>query len=382
VRVAIVTAFPEDPNTPRGGVEAVSVNLVQALSRHTDLELHVVTTDRSCSSPAHRIWNGIAVHRLPWVGRSTLGGAIGPARRRVSEYIRVLAPDVVHAHDTYGLMIKGLALPRVFTVHGFIYADTLVSGERWAWLRSRIWRSVERSGWADHPHIISISPYVRERLGGVAAGEIHDIDNAIAEDFFGVPRHAKAGCIFSAGAICPRKNTLALIDALAQLAASGVEAQLRLAGDIIEPRYGRLIEQRMREHGLEHRVTLLGRITTARVVEELSAASVFALASLEENAPMSIEEAMAAGVPVVTSNRCGMPYMVEDGKSGFLVDPNDPRDIAARLRRVLEDRELRVKMGARSREIARDRFHPDAVAQATRQVYIRAIDTARAGART
>src|SRR5438445_8878322 len=82
VRVAVVTAFPEDPHSPRGGVEAVSVNLVQALGRHADLELHVITTDRGCASPVRRAWNGVLVHRLPWLGRSTLGRAIGPGRRQ------------------------------------------------------------------------------------------------------------------------------------------------------------------------------------------------------------------------------------------------------------------------------------------------------------
>lgn len=89
---------------------------------------------------------------------------------------------------------------------------------------------------------------------------------------------------------------------------------------------------------------------------------------------MGIEEAMAAGVPVVTSNRCGMPYMILDGQSGFLVDPNDPRDIARRLGQLLENDGLRRSMGAKGREIALDRFHPAKVATRTRDVYRRAIE--------
>ena len=109
-----------------------------------------------------------------------------------------------------------------------------------------------------------------------------------------------------------------------------------------------------------------------RIREELSQASVFALVSLEENSPMGIEEAMAAGVPVVTSNRCGMPYMVRHGESGFLVDPNDPVDIAYRLESILGDDVLREAMGKRSKTIAEDRFHPRIVARRTREVYLEA----------
>jgi glycosyltransferase involved in cell wall biosynthesis len=124
---------------------------------------------------------------------------------------------------------------------------------------------------------------------------------------------------------------------------------------------------------LEERVTVLGRITSAQVRQELAAAAVFALVSIEENSPMGIQEAMAAGVPVVTSNRCGMPYLVRHGYSGFLVDPHDVDDVATALGRVLESNELRLAMGRKARAIARDRFHPDIVAGLTRDVYRRAM---------
>lgn len=89
---------------------------------------------------------------------------------------------------------------------------------------------------------------------------------------------------------------------------------------------------------------------------------------------MGIEEAMAAGVPIVTSNRCGMPYMVRDGESGYLADPVDISDIAQRLKSLLLDEELRNAMGVRSRQMARDLFHPDAIARRTRHVYLRAME--------
>jgi glycosyltransferase involved in cell wall biosynthesis len=267
-------------------------------------------------------------------------------------------------------MVKGLPIPRVFTIHGFIYGDTLVSGERLAWLRSRVWRWAETSGWVDQPHIISISPYVRERLTGIATGVIHDIDNPIAEPFFRITRSERKGVIFSGATICPRKNTLGLIDAFARLVAAGSDAELRLAGSVTDAAYGRHVQERIRAHGLTHRVSLLGAIDTEQVGKELAAASVFALVSLEENSPMGIAEAMAIGVPVVTSNRCGMPYMVRHAETGFLVNPHDAQDIAWHLQTLLANDHLRAAMGEKARQIAQDRFHPNAVARRTREVYL------------
>jgi glycosyltransferase involved in cell wall biosynthesis len=373
VKVAVVTSFPRDPSRPVGGVEAVSVVLVRALAALDDLDVHVVTTDASCSDVERTAHDGATLHRLPRRGRWTLTDAIGPGRRAIQDYLERLTPDVIHAHDVYGLMVKGLALPRVFTIHGFIYADTALSAGRLAGLRSRLWRRIETGGWADQPHIVSISPYVRERLSGIAKGIIHDIDNPIAESFFRIERRERRGVIFCAALINARKNTLTLVEALAHLREKGIDAELRLAGAENEPDYARRVRQRIGELGLQDRVKLLGSISGDQVRAELAAANIFALVSLEEGSPMGIEEAMAAGVPVVASNRCGMPYMIRDGETGFLIDPNDPQDVAWRLAHVLQDDERRAAMGVKAQQVARDRFHPAVVAARTREVYRRAV---------
>ena len=369
-KIAIATHFPLDPQSPRGGVEAVSVNLVRSLAAYDDLDVHVVTLHPAGSFKDNvESWGRAQIHHLPRGAQSELRNAVGEGRRQVRKYLEELQPAVVHAHDTYGLMVKGLALPRVFTIHGFIYGDTLVSGRKFPWLRSQLWKKVETSGWADQPHIISISPYVRERLAGIATGVIHDIDNPIADGFFDIIRQEEAGVIFSAAAICPRKNTLALVHALKELTNSGVDASLRLAGPITDAGYGERVQRTIADFNLTERVALLGQIGTTQIMRELAAASVFALLSLEENSPMGIEEAMAVGVPVLTSNRCGMPYMVRHAETGYLVDPHDVRDIARRLATLLGNPHLRQSMGARARTVAQDRFHPRNVAERTRMVY-------------
>jgi glycosyltransferase involved in cell wall biosynthesis len=376
VKLAFVTAFPEDPAAPRGGVEAVSVVLIDALLRLGGLDVHVVTLTRDGAGRTEA-WRGATIHRLPRLGRWTLTGAVGADRRQVTAFLLALAPDVVHANDTYGLMVQGLPLPRVFTIHGFIHADTQLAGGPAARARAAVWRRLETRGWADQPHIISISPSVRERLRGIANGVIHDIENPVARSFFDIERRETRAAIFSAGAICRRKNTLALIDAFAALRSSGVDAMLRLAGNVTEADYGARVRERIAAADVAGHVNLLGAIPASQIASELSAASVFALVSLEENSPLGVQEAMAAGVPVVTSSRCGMPYLVRDGQTGFLVDPHDRDDIASRLREIVQDASLRAAMGAAARAFALERFHPDVVARRTRDVYARAAARSR-----
>lgn len=374
MKVAVVTQFPVDPQAPHGGVEAVSVNLVKGLAKLDDLQVHVVTLSPESTSLSVSTWENATIHRLPAPRCSMLRGATGPWRQLIKKYLLTIHPDIVHAHDTYGLMVKGLRLPRVFTIHGFIYGDTEVSGKNWPWLRSRLWKWIETAGWADQPHIISISPYVRERVSGVARrAVIHDIDNPISESCFHIERHPDKATIFSAAVISPRKNTLRLVQALLKLNESGIAAQLRLAGPIVNSAYGNELLESIRHYDLEDSVHLLGRIGTRQVENELARATVFALVSLEENSPMGIQEAMAAGVPVVTSNRCGMPYMVRSGGTGFLVDPENPDNIARRLQKLIENPTLCDQMSSEARRVALSRFHPDLVAERTREVYLEAI---------
>jgi len=369
LKVAIVTQFPVDPDRPVGGVEAVSVNLVRELAGYETLDIHVVTLNETITSTDSRSWWNATLHFLPRPSGSMLGVARGAGRRSILRFLDTLQPDVVHAHDTYGLMVQGYSRPRVFTVHGFIHGDTRISGSRFAVLRAQLWKVVETNGWADQPNIISISPYVRELVSSYSSARIRDIDNPVAREFFEMTWQPEPHTIFSAAVISPRKNTLRLIEACHRLHRQGQPVELRLAGPIVDTAYGERIKAYINTHGLQAIVHLLGSLPTSQVRAELCKASIFALVSLEENSPMGIEEAMAAGLPVVSSNRCGMPYMIRHGVSGYLVDPDDADDIANALRRLLSCQQTRDGMGAVGRRIAEDRFHPAVVAARTAEFY-------------
>ena len=342
-----------------------------ALRHHRDLDLHIVTTG-SVDAVQVDHWGSARIHRLPWTATRVLSGALGRDARRLREYVSGLRPDVVHAHDTYGIMMQSIGTPRVLTIHGFIHADTRVSGAALARPRAFVWKQIETRAWARYPHIISISPYVRERLTGIATGAVHNIDNPIADAFFDVQRREGAAQVFCAATISPRKNTLAVVDGFARAKAQGLRATLRLAGPQPVPAYTDAVRQRIRQHGLDDAVVLLGQLSTDAMLDELAGASVSVLMSVEENAPLAVQEAMAAGVPVIASSRCGMPYQIDDGESGFLVEPDRADDLAARLLQVIGDDDLRDRLARRAREVARARFHSERVATRTIGVYRRA----------
>jgi len=147
------------------------------------------------------------------------------------------------------------------------------------------------------------------------------------------------------------KRVDGIIDALAGLPA---EVELLVAGD------GDM-EQAWKEHarkqGLAGRVRFLGNVPHAQIPLYIRAADVFVLNSLYEGLSHTLLEVQALGTPIVASDVCGNPEVVEEGESGLLVDPRDPAALRRAIARYLEDPGFARAMaeGGRNRRAQFDR---------------------------
>jgi glycosyltransferase involved in cell wall biosynthesis len=143
--------------------------------------------------------------------------------------------------------------------------------------------------------------------------------------------------ILSVGVIQTRKNTLNMLKALKMLPA---QYQLALSGG---NGYGsQAIHEFIRSESLGDRVKLLGFVDDAQLARLYQAASVFLFPSLEEGFGIPVLEALASGVPVVTSNLSSMPEV--GGEAALYVDPHDPADIAQKVVQAAEDMALRAAL--------------------------------------
>lgn len=370
IRVVMFSRFPEDVNKPRGGVETATLGLVRGLVALGKVELHLVTLEKGLSERVVEESLGATIHRLPAPGWPMfLDLLVGPGKRLLKEYILSLKPDVVHFQETYGLGATDYGVPIVFTVHGF---DSLNLGTEQAnmwWLRSKIWRWVERYGLAKQSAIVSITPYVNDEIESRTDSKIYDIENAIAEKYFHLEHSEVPGRIFFAGWINPRKNLAVLVQAVAELKKRGVKVELHAAGEASDAEYHQVVLDTIKSLGVEDEVVLLGRVGQDEIMRQLTQASIFVLPSLQENAPMAIAESMATGVPVISSNVCGMPYMLNEGKTGYLVEPNDFMTLADRIEALVTNDELRSSIAAEAKVEAKRRYHPESVANKTLALY-------------
>ena len=162
-----------------------------------------------------------------------------------------------------------------------------------------------------------------------------------------------------------RKGLDVLLRALASLRDDGVRFRACLVGP------GILLEQHRRlagELSLTDRVAIPGRVPD--VAPYLGRADVFALPSLEEGSgSLSVLEALHAGVPVVATDVDGMPEDLTDGEDSLLVPPNDSSALAAALRRLIEDPDLRRRLGAAARRTYERRFTAEAYSSDLARLY-------------
>ena len=369
-RIVLVSRFPAHIDQPRGGVETATVGLARALLGIGITDIHVVTLERQCERVCHETHQGIQVHRLPRSGWPMMLDVFGgPSTRRLRQYLETLQPTIVHFHETWGLGGPNCGWPTIFTVHGFDSLNLPTEAPRGWRLRAKLWRRVERLGMAGQRHVISIAPYVRREVAPLTSAQIFEIWNSLDRRYFSLERREKPHNVLFLGWLNARKNPLTLVEAASQLVSRFPALQVELCGEACDTAYSASLKARIRALGLEQHVALPGRLDQSMVMARIQQASLLVLPSLQENAPMVIAEAMAAGVPVIASNRCGIPDMLEDGVSGVLIEPYDAGGLADVMAALLGDDEKRRQMGEAAKAEAFRRYHPDQVARSTLDAY-------------
>ena len=167
------------------------------------------------------------------------------------------------------------------------------------------------------------------------------------------------------GRLGKRKGTYDLLHAIAKISGEFPNLKLLLGGDgeidLVKGEVSRL--------GIENHVTLLGWVSGEQKEQLLKAASIYVLPSYNEGLPMSILEAMAAGLPIVSTPIGGIPEAITDGFEGRLVEPGDVDGLAAALRELLGNADLRQRMGAAARTKVENTFSADIIIPQVEAIY-------------
>ena len=289
---------------------------------------------------------------------------------RIRSLLQAWGADVVHLHNSKPLIYGGPAARLagvgtvIYTRHGQRHYAT--PGQ--TVLLRLASKCVDR--------IICVSDdsarlSVRE---GLAGGKVCRVWNGIDTDRFTFAGPQTSGPAMMVGRLSPEKDVETLLRATAIVLKTRPSFRLEILGDgVCRPALERLTA----ELGLSDHVRFMGH--TRDVAGELGRASLFVLPSLTEGISLTILEAMARGLPVVTTRVGGNPEVVADGQTGLLVPPGSPPELAAAILRVTADESLSRGMGEAGRRRVEQCFDVRGMVRRYESIYLGAAVPHAAG---
>lgn len=285
------------------------------------------------------------------------------ALAELARLIRAYRPDIVHTHQSKaGLLGRAAAVAmrapvRLHTFHGTVFDGYF--GPR----MSAMFQLAERAAARSTTRLIVLSDGQRDdlaarRIGG--SGRVAVVPLGLElEQFRGIDREATraalgidadAVVLVAVGRFAPIKRLDRLLRVFRRVADQRPEARLCIVGDgPLRPD----LEQLAGTLGIAEAVSFVG--WSSRMPEWYAAADLAVNSSDSEGTPLALIEAAAAGRPAVAGRVGGIPDVVVDGESGFVVDPDDEGAFAERILRLIDDTSLRAAMGAAAARGA-DRF--------------------------
>jgi glycosyltransferase involved in cell wall biosynthesis len=274
---------------------------------------------------------------------------------RVAAEIRNRGIEVVHTHMSrahfFGALLRWFAgVPSVATAHSrrvqphWMFNDLVIA------VSDATRRFESRFNLVRPSRITTIHSFVDPgRLSCVPA-------DARTKFRQGLALGDKTPLFGTLGTILPRKGQLYLVRALPAILAAVPEARLVVIGETLDEhrQYRAELERTAQQLGVSSRIIWAGYCPNA--YEVLTALDVFVLASLEEDLPMVILEAMALGLPAVATAVGGIPECIVSGETGLLVPPANPEAMAAAVARLLTDPAQRRRLGEAGRRQVHESF--------------------------
>ena len=381
-----------------GGIGAVAEFVCETIERSQAFKLRIVSLAMSSRNllsvsltrPASWL-RGVTTSEGTWQGRRFIRvGAFGSElefqRYRPRHALCAVLADcdlvqVVCGSPAFALAVCGLRKPvavhcatRVVVERRARHAKFKGPGEEWRRWMTRITDRMDRKALRSVDAIQVMNSWMLDYASDVNAGRnsfIRLVPPGVDSYRFrpAARRSLQSNCyILTVGRLNdPRKNVMLLLDAFATLPPTMRAAtHLLLAGSAGPPPE---FWARVKELGLVDRVTFRDSPTVDELIALYQSASVFASSSDEEGFGMVTVEAMACGIPIVSTRSGGPDGIIHDGHDGYLVGVGDVFGFADRLSRLLSNEELNLRLGRAGRQTVRDKFDTRVAGNALLETY-------------
>ena len=350
MKVAIVV-----PVFCTGGAENMAAQLAVNLDRsHVDVEV-ISMYPRQGHVFEKKIEDaGIPIHYLDKQGHASLGAMV-----RLWKCLSQMKPDVVHTHIYAGFY----TIPWVMT-HGAVQLHTIHNHPKTEFpylLRQFMWLC-SKSGKLKYATISKMNQELCCEYYHASPERFPYVNNPVETERF-CHREEPTGELrfISVGRLEPRKNQILALRAMPEVLKSIPNAKLVLLGDGEDRQ---MLERKTDALGVRDAVVFAGN--QSRPEDFLAEADVYLITSHMEGLPLSVLEAMAAGLPVIATNVGGMGDIVKD--NGVLIADDDLQALTKEMVRFARDPELRQRCGEASRELVKA-YDARACAESYRAIY-------------
>lgn len=328
--------YPISKDCIRGGVESSVSGLAHALAKQHCV--YAIDLPRIGEIDRNEHDEQILVYRLANHTNHNQG-----AVKRVKDIVNIvcsLSPDIIHIHGT-GLIScrlyrafqkRGVKL--MLTVHGLLHvekANTLKRKFSLKHLYQFVVQSITEFRLLNRAkQIIVDTGYVAEQIRQYQCEHkicqlpnMHVIPQGINEHFLSLKCDRDSNVILSVGSISRRKGHLLLLQAFDTVCNQVPNAKLVIAGVLAEQDYYNELQAYIQQSPNKANISLLVNLPQEELYELYQQAHIFALHSQEESQGIALVEAMATGLPVVSTKVGGIPYVVKDGDTGLLANYGD-----------------------------------------------------------
>ena len=197
-------------------------------------------------------------------------------------------------------------------------------------------------------------------------GNIRIIYNGASVDKFNSKINHRVNLNISfMGRLGQRKGIYDLLEAFEKLSSDIPNAKLVLGGDgDID-----LVKKIIKEKNIENRIDILGWVTGKQKIEVFQKTDIYVLPSYNEGMPGSVLEAMAAGVPIISTPVGAIPEIVIENKNGYLIKPGDINELYSKLKLLSQNKNLRERMGKESKRIIQEKFDVEKIVNKLLKIY-------------
>ncbi|MEM2093589.1 MAG: glycosyltransferase family 4 protein [Candidatus Bathyarchaeia archaeon] len=235
--------------------------------------------------------------------------------------------------------------------------------------------------------IIAVSEFTKKEIlknyDDVPSGKIRVIHNGVDVERFSPAKDKSAFkrkfgfrnedlLILYVGRLYSRKGLPTLIEAIPKVAGKFNDVKFIISGKGLKDEENKL-RCYAKKLGVEEKLIFLGYFPDEALPDLYRAADMFVFPSIYENLPFAMLEAMASGLPVITTTVGGIPEVIQDGKNGFMIDPYNSVALAERILYLIENPKVAYEMGFSGRETVERKFSWEGITRQVLQVYIEAI---------